>query len=61
MPQSISKEDDPEFFQWWVNPVADGDPTPDPKDLKDTQEYIARHYTQETQAQININVRETRE
>lgn len=52
---------DPEWTEWWVNPVNDGSPEADPTDLKETKGYIERTYTPETQAIITIKVRSHRE
>ncbi len=47
--------------EWWINPVKDGSSEPDSGDLQQTKDYIARTYTPETQAEIRIKVRKTRE
>jgi hypothetical protein len=57
----VSKDDTEWLNDWWVNPVKDGSPDPDPQDLKGTQEYIQRTYTEETQELIKIQVRSQRE
>ncbi len=50
-----------DWLEWWINPAKDGNSEPDSSDLKQTEDYIARNYPPETQSQIQINVRETRE
>lgn len=58
---SISKAEDPDFFDWWINPAKDGSPEPDPEELAGVQNYISQVYTSETQADIQIHVRSKRE
>ncbi|MEH2300007.1 MAG: hypothetical protein V7K88_13525 [Nostoc sp.] len=53
--------DNPEWFEWWVNPVEDGKPEADPTDLQGTQKYIEERFTKETQEKITIKVRPQRE
>ncbi|MBW4425950.1 MAG: hypothetical protein KME50_16235 [Nostoc desertorum CM1-VF14] len=60
-PKIDSSRNDPEWNEWWVNPVEDGSTVADPVDLQQTQECIERTYTPETQEKIIIKVRSRRE
>ncbi|MFN6526936.1 hypothetical protein [Nostoc sp. ChiSLP03a] len=53
--------DDPEWNEWWVDPIEEGSPQADPTDLRETQQYIQRTYTEETQEKIIIKVRPQKE
>ncbi|MEH2188316.1 MAG: hypothetical protein V7K64_19410 [Nostoc sp.] len=61
MPKIHFTSDDPDWAEWWVNPVKDGSSDPDPVDLQETKKYIERTYTPETQQIITIKVRSQRE
>ncbi|WDD34060.1 hypothetical protein PQG02_06855 [Nostoc sp. UHCC 0926] len=54
---NVSKDDTEWLNDWWVNPVQDGSPEPDPQDLQQTQAYIQQNYTPEIQELIKIQVR----
>lgn len=53
-PDQTNAED---WSEWWLDPVKDGSPNPDPVDLAKTQACIKRTYAPEIQAQIQIKVR----
>ena len=55
------KQQSKDWFEWWVNPVSDRNPNPDPQELRETQRHIKVTYTPEVQSQIQIKVRETRD
>ena len=61
MPKIHFTSNDPEWTQWWVNPVEDGSPVADPTDLQETQQYIQKTYSEETVEKIIIKVRSQRE
>lgn len=60
-PIHVKREEDPGFFEWWVNPISNGSPIADPQDLKETKAYVEKTYTPETIEEIQIKVRENRE
>lgn len=55
------KQQPKDWFEWWVNPVSDRNPNPDPQELQETQRHIKATYTPEVQSQIQIKVRETKD
>ncbi len=55
-----SQEPNPDWFEWWIDPIESGKPEPNPQELREAQDYIKEKYTPETQAKININVRHTK-